>query len=163
MKHSKAPGIILLILLMIPAHSLSGDTDNTSFTRSEKQLRSLIVSITQKAAEYWLDNGRKETVKMLNTSGGLFDHGEIFVFACDMKGKLIAHRGKKKNPCRYTLSTTDRTGNLFEKKLISLTRTVESAWFTCYRFDKKSKKQVKRNLFILKKGTIIFCCSYSAP
>ncbi len=162
MKYSKAPGITLLILLLIPAHSLSGDLDKTSFTRSEKQLRSLVVSITQKAAEYWLDNGRKETVKMLNTSGGLFDHGEIFVFACDMKGELIAHRGKKKNPCRYSLSDTEGRGDLFKKKIVTMARTSESAWITCYRFDKKSKKKVKRNLYILKKGNIIFCCGYSA-
>lgn len=73
MKHSNAFRFVLLILLLIPAHSLSGNGDKTSFTKPEKQLRSLVVSITEKAAEYWLDNCRKETVTMLSTAGVLFD------------------------------------------------------------------------------------------
>ncbi len=151
---------IALCGLLLPGRELPAENKTTSFTAGEKAIRSQAVSLTEQAAEFWLEKGRQETIRELNKIGGLFDRGEIFVFACDMKGELIAHRDLGKNPCLLTLSEDDTKGALLKKKMFTLARTEESGWITCYCFYEKTGKFSRTNLFILKMGNIIFCSSY---
>lgn len=162
MKRKSLSTALVLSVFLFPGAPLPGETVQTSPPPIEEKLREEVESLTRQAAEYWLDNGRKEIIRELSTPEGRFDRGEIFVFACDMKGTLIAHRDMKKNPCRYMYSKADRKSSKLKKKMFTLARTEGAGWLTCYQYNPGKRKFSKKYLYILKKGNLIFCCTVPA-
>jgi len=126
-----------------------------TFAASEKDMAKGMVD---KAAAYYQANGKEQTLKELNTPGNQFVKGELYVFAYDMKGTVIAHPINKKLVGVNTLNTPDVDGKMWRKDILDQAQKSGTGWVDYKYKNPKSGKIEQKTTYLKKVGDIILCC-----
>jgi succinate dehydrogenase/fumarate reductase flavoprotein subunit len=114
-------------------------------------------SMGEKAIAYLKEHGVEKTLAAINEPGGLFAKGELYVFAYDLNGTLIAHP----NPAivgKNLLNEPDSKGKLFRKEIAELAKSKGNGFVDYMYLDPVTKKERLKTTYIQKIDNMIFCC-----
>jgi cytochrome c len=121
---------------------------------SQKDAKSLV----EKAAAFVKANGKDATIKEINLAKGQFDKGELYVFAYDMSGKIIAHPKNPKLIGKDLLNVPDPDGKMFRKEIVDVAKTKGTGWVD-YRYTNPETKKIEaKTTYVVKVGDVILCC-----
>lgn len=114
--------------------------------------------MVEKAAAYYQANGKDKALKEYNNPKGQFVKGELYVFAYDMSGTVIAHPVNAKLVGVNTLETPDVDGKLWRKEGMEMVKKSGAGWVD-YKFKNPQSGKVEQKTTYLKKvGDIVLGC-----
>lgn len=115
-------------------------------------------ALTEKAAEFLKANGKEKTLAEISKPKGQFDKGEVYVYAFDMKGTVLAHPKNPELIGKNTYNIPDEDGKFFRKDIIQLAKTKGSGWVDYKYLNSETKKIASKTTYILKADDMILCC-----
>ena len=114
--------------------------------------------LVKQAAAYVQYQGKEKALAEISTSKGMFDKGELYVFAYDLDGVMLAH---PKNPAligQNLIAVPDAEGKLFRKEIVEKAKSKGSGWVDYIYLNPETKRQEHKSTYFQKVGDIIICC-----
>jgi len=115
-------------------------------------------TLVKRAAAYVQYQGKEKALAEINTPNGMFDKGELYVFAYDLQGVMLAH---PKNPAligQNLIAVPDAEGKLFRKEIVEKAKSKGSGWVDYIYLNPETKRQEHKSTYFQKVGDIIICC-----
>jgi len=115
-------------------------------------------ALVQRASAYVKYQGREKAIAEISTPKGMFDKGELYVFAYDLQGVMLAH---PKNPAligQNLIAVPDTEGKLFRKEIVERAKSQGSGWVDYVYLNPETNKQEHKTTYFQKVGDIILCC-----
>ena len=115
-------------------------------------------ALVKRAAAYVKYQGKDKAIAEISTPKGMFDKGELYVFAYDLQGVMLAH---PKNPAligQNLIAVPDTEGKLFRKEIVERAKSEGSGWVDYVYLNPETNKQEHKTTYFLKVGDIIICC-----
>ena len=114
--------------------------------------------LVKQAAAYVKYQGKDKAIVEISTPKGMFDKGELYVFAYDLQGVMLAH---PKNPAligQNLINVPDVEGKLFRKEIVEKAKSQGSAWVDYVYLNPETNKQEHKTTYCQKEGDVILCC-----
>jgi cytochrome c len=114
--------------------------------------------LVKQAAAYVKYQGKEKALAEISTPKGMFDKGELYVFAYDLNGVMLAH---PKNPALIGQNLTnvpDTEGKLFRKEIVEKAKSQGSGWVDYVYLNPETNRQEHKTTYFQKVGDIIICC-----
>ncbi len=115
-------------------------------------------ALVKSAAAYVKYQGKEKALAEISTPKGMFDKGELYVFAYDLQGVMLAH---PKNPSligQNLINIPDTEGKLFRKEIVEKAKSQGSGWVDYVYLNPETNKQEHKTTYFQKVGDIILCC-----
>jgi len=115
-------------------------------------------ALVKRAAAYVKYQGKEKALAEISTPKGMFDKGELYVFAYDLQGVMLAH---PKNPAligQNLIAVPDTEGKLFRKEIVERAKSEGSGWVDYVYLNPETNKQEYKTTYFQKVGDIILCC-----
>ena len=115
-------------------------------------------SLVKRAAAYVKYQGKEKALAEISKPKGMFDKGELYVFAYDLQGVMVAH---PKNPAligQNLIVVPDTEGKLFRKEIVEKAKSNGSGWVDYVYLNPETNRQEHKTTYIQKVGDIIVCC-----
>lgn len=115
-------------------------------------------TLVKQAAAYVKYQGKEKALAEISTPKGMFDKGELYVFAYDLQGVMLAH---PKNPSligQNLINVPDTEGKLFRKEIVEKAKSQGSGWVDYVYLNPETNKQEHKSTYFQKVGDIIVCC-----
>jgi len=115
-------------------------------------------TLVKNAAAYVKYQGKEKALAEISTPKGMFDKGELYVFAYDLQGVMLAH---PKNPSligQNLMKVPDTEGKLFRKEIVEKAKSQGSGWVDYVYLNPETNKQEHKTTYFQKVGDIIICC-----
>jgi cytochrome c len=138
--------MLLVFVLALPAAT-------TCFADSPEQATGLV----KKAVAYFKANGLEKALEEFSDPKGQFKEGEVYIFAYDLTGTMLAHP----NPALIGHNLTDvpdADGKLFRKEFVTVAMTKGSGWVDYKYQNPKTKAMERKTTYVEKVEDIIICC-----
>lgn len=138
--------VLAFTFAAVPAHSANPTKDD-----AVKMVESAIAS--HKA------NGKAATIDEVNKADGKFSKGpELFTFAIDLKGNVLAHPFNKKLIGQDMTDLKDADGKPFAKEMANLANSKGSGWVE-YKWSNPASKHIEPKATYLQKiDDVVYCC-----
>lgn len=104
--------------------------------------------LVEKAAAYWKTNGQERTVAEINSPKGQFTKADLYIFAHQINGLVLANGGNPKVVGMNYLEFPDALGKLFVKECSELAKTKGKGWVDFLWVNPATKKIQTRTLYI---------------
>jgi cytochrome c len=127
----------------------------TVYAASEKDLA---VSLVDKAAALAQTQGKEKGLAEISTAKGQFDKGEVYVFAYDTQGVIVAHPKNPKLIGKNLLEVPDPDGKFFRKEIQEVAKTKGTGWVDYKYTNPETKKVELKTTYLKKVGDLIICC-----
>lgn len=115
-------------------------------------------AMVEKAAAYFQANGKEKAIQEFNNPKGEFVKGEIYVFAYDATGTVIAHPVNPKLVGTNTLEVPDVDGKFWRKEAMEKVGKDGTA-VVDYKFKNPASNKVEQKTSYFKKaGDIVIGC-----
>lgn len=114
--------------------------------------------LVEKAVAYVKANGKEKALKEFNAPKGQFVKGELYIFAYDMNGVIIANPVNPKLVGINALELPDVDGKLFRKEGIALAKKNGSGWVDYKYKNAQSGKVELKTSFLVKEGDMVVGC-----
>ncbi len=114
--------------------------------------------LVKQAAAYVKYQGKDKAIAEISTPKGMFDKGELYVFAYDLQGVMLAH---PKNPAligQNLMAVPDVEGKLFRKEIVVRAKSEGSGWVDYVYLNPETSKQEHKTTYFQKVGDVILCC-----
>ncbi|MGZ4831405.1 MAG: cache domain-containing protein [Terriglobales bacterium] len=115
-------------------------------------------AFVKRAAAYVKYQGKEKALAEISKPNGMFDKGELYVFAYDLQGVMVAH---PKNPAligQNLLDVPDSQGKLFRKEIVEKAKASGSGWVDYVYLNPETNRQEHKTTYFQKVGDIILCC-----
>ncbi len=115
-------------------------------------------TLVKRAAAYVKYQGKEKALAEISTPKGMFDQGELYVFAYDLQGVMLAH---PKNPAligQNLIAVPDTEGKLFRKEIVERAKSQGSGWVDYVYLNPETNKQEHKTTYFQKVGDVILCC-----
>jgi signal transduction histidine kinase len=115
-------------------------------------------ALVKRAAAYVKYQGKQKALAEISTPKGMFDKGELYVFAYDLQGVMVAH---PKNPAligQNLLNVPDTEGKLFRKEIVEKAKSHGSGWVDYVYLNPETNRQEHKTTYFQKVDDIIVCC-----
>ena len=109
-----------------------------------------LVSFLEEARNYTLNNGVDAALKAFSDPNGEFVRGEMYIFAYDFNGRLLAHPYLHNLIGRNNLDLVDPNGVHFIKNLIGVAKSGKGFAYNVYPNPKKANQTQFKLLYVLK-------------
>jgi cytochrome c len=96
----------------------------------------------EKAAAYAKASGKEKAAAEFNNPKGQFVKGDLYVFAQDFTGVMLANGGNPKLAGQNHLELKDPNGKLFVKEMVEVAKTKGSGWVS-YSWTNPATKKVQ--------------------
>lgn len=128
---------------------------NFGFAASEADQAKAMV---EEAVALYNASGKQRAVAEINNPKGKWVKGELYVFAYDLNGVVIAHPINPKLIGKNLIDVPDAAGKTFRKDIAELARTRGTGWVD-YKYKNPSTNKIEdKSTFLIKVGDIIICC-----
>jgi signal transduction histidine kinase len=114
--------------------------------------------LVEKAVAFAGAEGKEKALAEISKPKGTFDKGEMYVFAYDFKGVVVAHPKNAKLIGKNLLEVPDNDGKLFRKEIVELAKGKGSGWVDYKYMNPETKKPEQKTTYIQKAGDVIVCC-----
>lgn len=143
----KKTGIALLmfVLALFPAFSSRADSPEQA------------VKLVKSAAAFYRANGLELALEELGNPKGKFREGEVYVFAYDLTGTMVAHPNNSLVG-QNLVDVPDADGKLFRKEFVMVATTKGSGWVDYKYQNPKTKQMEMKTTYVEKVDDIIVCC-----
>jgi len=114
--------------------------------------------LVKQAAAYVKYQGKDKALTEIKTPKGMFDKGELYVFAYDLNGVMLAH---PKNPAligQNLMDVPDSQGKLFRKEIVEKAKSQGSGWVDYVYLNPETNREEHKTTYFQKVGDIIICC-----
>jgi cytochrome c len=141
--------IVLTLMVLVLALSFSA----TCFADSPEQA----VGLVKKAIGYYKANGLEKSLDEFSNPKGQFKEGEVYIFAYDLTGTMLAHP----NPALIGHNLTDvpdADGKMFRKEFVTTALTKGSGWVDYKYQNPKTKAMERKTTYVEKVDDLIICC-----
>jgi signal transduction histidine kinase len=115
-------------------------------------------ALVKRAAAYVKYQGKEKALAEISTPKGMFDKGELYVFAYNLQGVMLAH---PKNPAligQNLIAVPDAEGKLFRKEIVEKANSKGSGWVDYVYLNPETNRQEHKTTYLQKVGDIIICC-----
>ena len=89
---------------------------------------------------------------------GRFVMGELYVFAYDLNGVLMAHPKNPKLIGQSLIDKTDSKGKLFRKEIIEKAKSEGSGWVDYFYLNPVTKKEEDKTTYLRRVEDLVICC-----
>jgi hypothetical protein len=141
--------LMVLVLALIALFVI----ENAIAAKSPKDQAKAMV---QKAIKFFNANGKEKTLEAI--TGGKFLEAELYVFAYNTEGVLIAHPVNKSLIGKNLIDVPDDAGKLFRKEIIQKAKISGSGWVDYKYKNPKTEKIEHKTTYFRKVKDIIICC-----
>jgi cytochrome c len=115
-------------------------------------------AMVEKAAQFYQENGKEKALQEFNNPSGQFVQGELYVFAYDLTGTVIAHPINPKQVGVNTVDVPDVDGKFWRKEALEKV-TKDGVAVVDYKFKNPTTNKVEQKTSYFKKvGDIIIGC-----
>jgi len=115
-------------------------------------------ALVEKAVAYVASQGKEKAIAEMSTAKGTFDKGEMYVFAYDLQGVVIAHPKNPKLIGKNLIDVPDNDGKMFRKEIVAMAKSKGSGWVDYVYLNPQTKKPEPKTTYIQKAGDIVVCC-----
>ncbi len=137
--------LITIIVFSVTASSYSSEAQKA-------------VDLVKKAAEYMSVYGKENCMNELKKKNGRFCKGDLFVFAYDTTGVMIAHPKNHKLIGVNLIDVPDVEGKMYRKEMIKIAKQKGSGWVD-YTYKNPEKKQIEFiTAYVYQSGDLVLCC-----
>jgi len=115
-------------------------------------------ALVKKAAAYVKYQGKEKAIAEISKPRGMFDKGEMYVFAYDLQGVMVAH---PKNPAligKNLIAVPDNDGKMFRKEIVEKAKMKGSGWVDYVYLNPETNEMEHKTTYLQKVGDIILCC-----
>jgi len=115
-------------------------------------------ALVKQAAAYVKYQGKEKALAEISTPKGMFDKGELYVFAYDLQGVMLAH---PKNPAlvgQNLIAVPDSEGKLFRKEIVEKAKSQGSGWVDYLYLNPETHREEHKTTYCQKVNDIIVCC-----
>ncbi len=140
-------------VLMLTVFVLALSASSACFADSPEQA----VGLVKKAVAYYKANGLEKALDEFSNPKGQFKEGEVYVFAYDLTGTMLAHP----NPALIGHNLTDvpdADGKMFRKEFVTVAMTKGSGWVDYKYQNPKTKVMERKTTYVEKADDLIICC-----
>jgi cytochrome c len=113
-------------------------------------------SFVKKAIAFYKANGKEKVLAAI--SDGKFKEGDVYVFAYDLDGVLLAIPVNKPLIGKNLINVPDADGKLYRKEINEKAKTVGSGWVDYKYKNPVSGKIEQKTTYFEKADNLIFCC-----
>jgi cytochrome c len=140
-----ALALLMFVMALFPAVAAFADSPEQA------------VRLVQKAAEFYKVNGLEKTLEELSNPKGQFREGEVYVFAYDLTGTMLAHPNNSLVGHNLT-DVPDPDGKYFRREFVQVAMTKGSGWVDYKYQNPKTKLMELKSTYVVKADDIIICC-----
>ena len=115
-------------------------------------------SMVKKAVAYLKYQGKEKAIAEISKPRGMFDKGELYVFAYDLQGVMVAH---PKNPTligKNLIAVPDSEGKMFRKEIVDKAKSKGSGWVDYVYLNPETNEYEHKTTYCQKADDIIICC-----
>ena len=109
-----------------------------------------LVSFLEEARNYTLNNGKEKGLKAFSNPNGEFVRGDMYIFAYDFDGTLLAHPYLHNLIGRNNLDLVDPNGVHFINNLIEAAKSGQGFAYNVYPNPNKANQTELKLLYVLK-------------
>ena len=115
-------------------------------------------AMVEEAVAFFNANGKQKTLTEISTPKGKWVKGDLYVFAYDLNGVVVAHPINPKLIGKNLLDVPDAAGKTFRKDIAEVARTKGTGWVD-YKYKNPSTNKIEdKSTFLMKAGDVIICC-----
>ena len=112
----------------------------------------------KRAAAYVKYQGKDKALAEISRPKGMFDKGELYVFAYDLHGVMVAHPKNAALIGKNLLNEPDAEGKLFRKEIVQRAMSEGSGWVDYIYLNPETNRQEHKTTYFRKVGDIILAC-----
>jgi len=142
--------ICCLLLTAGAAMDLSSNQSNYTALVANETARQELAAFLEEARDYALKNGHDEAFKAFDDPQGKFVRRDMYVFAYDFNGTLLAHPYQHNLIGRNTLDLVDANGVHLTQNLIELARPGQGFSYTVFLNPARGNQTELKLLYVLK-------------
>lgn len=131
-----------------------------TFSATPKEAAAIVhaVSVVTNAVQFYKDNGRVNALAEFNNPAGRFNFVELYIFAYDMDGTVIAEPRNKSLVGMHLLNLPDAEGKLYVKAIVDMA-TERGKGHVSYNFENPDTNGVEiRRIYFQRVDDVIICC-----
>lgn len=119
-------------------------------------------TLVEKAVAFYKTSGRQKALEEFSRSNGFFTEGELYIFAYNLKGGIIAHGGDPGLVGKNFIDVQDADGRYFAREFVKT--GPEGSWVD-YKWMDYATNRVESKRSYLKRvdDVIIGCGAYGSP
>jgi len=114
-------------------------------------------ALAKRAVAFVKYQGKAKALAEISKPRGMFDKGELYVFAYDLNGVMLAH---PKNPDligKSLIDVPDTEGNLFRKEIVEKAKAKGSGWVDYMYLNPETNQIEHKTTYFQRVGDIIIC------
>ena len=105
-------------------------------------------AMVEKAVAFYKANGKDKAIAEFNNPNGQFVKGDLYVFANELSGLLLANGGNPKLVGQNHLELKDPSGKFFNKECVEVAKTKGSGWVDYTWVNPVTKKVQPKTVWI---------------
>ena len=121
---------------------------------ADKGTKAEAVAMVQKAVAYLKANGRAKALAEFNNPQGQFRDRDLYVFAGNMQGKLLAHGVLPHLAGKDRMDLQDPDGRYITRERLQLLKQSNSAWQTYKYLNPVTKKIENKATYLERVGNL---------
>lgn len=117
------------------------------------------VTLVEKAVAHYKSVGKEKALADINDPKGAFIKGELYVFAYNLKGTIIAHPANPKLVGKDMTEVKDADGKVFTTEFLATANSPAGKGWVDYSWSNpETKKIAPKSSYIQKVGDILVGC-----
>ena len=131
-----------------------------SFSATPKEAAAIVraASVVTNAVQFYQENGKEKALAEFNNPKGRFNFVELYVYAYDMSGTMIAEPRNKRLVGMHLLNLPDSEGKLYVKDIVEMS-TEKGKGSVTYTFENPDTEGVElRRIYFQRIDDVIICC-----
>lgn len=116
------------------------------------------IAMVNDAGKLVLAEGSEKALVELNKPEGKWVKGELYVFAYDLQGVLVAHPKNAKLVGKNLLEVPDVDGKFYRKDILEMAKTKGTGWVNYKYKNPETGKVEPKTTYFKKVGSLVLCC-----
>ena len=142
--------VVTLVLGLISLFSFAG----LSHASGKDDAKTLV----KHAAAFVKYQGKGKALAEMSKPRGTFDKGELYVFAYDLQGVMVAHPKNATLIGKNLIDVPDTNGKLFRRDIVEKAKSKGSGWVDYMYLNPETNELELKTTYFQKVGDIIICC-----
>ncbi len=116
------------------------------------------IKMVEKAVGMHQSSGKEKTLAAISQKDGLFHKGELYAFAYDTTGVIVAHPVNAKLIGKNMLEVPDPDGKLYRKAIVETAMAKGTGWVDYKYKNPKSGRVEPKTSYFRRVGDVIYLC-----
>jgi cytochrome c len=116
------------------------------------------VKMVKEAVALYQASGMEKTLDAINDPKGRFTKGQLYAFAFDENGTLVANAVLSNKVGQNLLEVPDSKGKKFRKEFIEVAKRDGSGWVDYSLWNPKTNKEELKTSYVEKAGELVIGC-----